>query len=93
MGTAPSDRLGIVSGLLAVTRTLGQTAGIAILGAIWASRVYYYESDTLLGGATSASPTSQVYALNDTFMVTVYLILFALILGIWGLIKERQSSL
>lgn len=93
MGTAPNDRLGIVSGLLAVTRTLGQTAGIAILGAIWASRVYYFEGDTLLGGATSASPTSQVYALNDTFMVTVYLILFALILGIWGLIKERQSSL
>jgi hypothetical protein len=92
MGTAPSNRLGIVSGLLAITRTLGQTTGIAILGAIWAARVFFYAGGSLSGGATSASPTSQVYALNDTFMVTFFLILFALLLGIWGLFRERQSK-
>ena len=36
MGSAPPERLGIASGMLAVTRTLGQTTGIAILGALWA---------------------------------------------------------
>ena len=36
MGAAPRERLGIASGMLAVTRTLGQTTGIAVLGALWA---------------------------------------------------------
>ena len=32
MGSAPQERLGVVSGMLAITRTLGQTTGIALLG-------------------------------------------------------------
>lgn len=39
LGSAPPEALGVASGLLAVMRTLGQTAGIAIAGAIWASQV------------------------------------------------------
>ncbi|NTV65750.1 MAG: MFS transporter, partial [Oscillochloris sp.] len=56
MGSAPPEALGVASGLLAVMRTLGQTTGIAVGGAIWASQVI------ALNGApitpiTSASPT------------------------------------
>jgi EmrB/QacA subfamily drug resistance transporter len=40
MGHAPREALGVASGLLAVVRTLGQTGGIAIAGAIWASQVF-----------------------------------------------------
>ena len=32
MGAAPRNRLGVASGMLSITRTLGQTAGIALLG-------------------------------------------------------------
>lgn len=39
LGNAPREALGVASGLLAVMRTLGQTAGIALAGAIWASVV------------------------------------------------------
>lgn len=39
LGNAPPEALGVASGLLAVMRTLGQTAGIALAGAIWSSRV------------------------------------------------------
>lgn len=39
LGNAPPEALGVASGLLAVMRTLGQTAGIALAGAIWASQV------------------------------------------------------
>ncbi len=38
-GSAPPEALGVASGLLAVMRTLGQTAGIAVAGAVWASQV------------------------------------------------------
>jgi MFS family permease len=35
MGTAPKERLGIASGLLSLSRTLGQTTGLAIMGVLF----------------------------------------------------------
>ena len=90
MGATPRDRLGIASGMLAVTRTLGQTTGIAVLGALWAGQVYKYAGGLLPEGATSAPIFAQVSALKDTFMIVSVLILFALLLSIWGLREERK---
>lgn len=87
MGTAPSRQLGIVSGLLAITRTLGQTTGTAVIGAVWAARVFFYEGTTLPGGATEATQAAQVFGLNDAFLVVTALIMLALLLGIWGLVQ------
>ncbi|MCB0129844.1 MAG: MFS transporter, partial [Caldilineaceae bacterium] len=42
MGAVPKRALGVASGLLAVTRTLGQVTGVAVLGALWATRVLLY---------------------------------------------------
>jgi len=91
MGAVPRSRLGIASGLLAITHTMGQTVGIAILGALWAGRVMARAGQALPGGATTAPPAFQVEALNDTFGVTVILIGIALLLAVWTLIQERQS--
>ena len=91
MGAAPRDRLGIASGMLAVTRTLGQTTGIAVLGALWAGQVYKYAGGLVSEGATSAPIFAQVSALRDTFMIVSVLILFALLLSIWGLREERKQ--
>ena len=91
MGSAPRHRLGIVSGMLAVTRTLGQTTGIAMLGAIWASRTYAYAGKILEGGASTAPPAAQSSALQDTFFLLIFPMLFGLGLSIWGLIKERRT--
>ena len=71
MGTASRKRLGIVSGMLAITRTMGQTTGIALLGALWAGRVFYYAGEALSGGATEAAPEAQAAALQDTFLSMV----------------------
>jgi EmrB/QacA subfamily drug resistance transporter len=91
MGTAPPDRLGIVSGMLAVTRTLGQTTGIAILGAIWTSRVISFAGGPVAGGATQAAAASQVAGLQDTFKFVIILITFALALGIWALVRSKRQ--
>jgi EmrB/QacA subfamily drug resistance transporter len=91
MGTAPRERLGIASGMLAVTRTLGQTTGIAVLGALWASRVFTYAGEVLEGGATDAPPSAQVAAIQDTFLVTTLLIAGALALASWSLVRERRE--
>ncbi|MEZ4517990.1 MAG: MFS transporter [Chloroflexota bacterium] len=51
MGSVPSDRLGIASSLLATTRSLGQTVGIAVLGALWAVLVFRVSGESVPGGA------------------------------------------
>ncbi len=63
MGNASAKRLGVVSGLLAITRTLGQTSGIAIMGALWTALVFQ-QSGYLPGGATSAPAVYQVNGLH-----------------------------
>lgn len=92
MGSAPQERLGVVSGMLAITRTMGQTMGIALLGALWASRVSFYEGGMLDAGATEASALSQVGGLNDTLHIVVVLIFIAFMIGLWSLITERRRS-
>jgi EmrB/QacA subfamily drug resistance transporter len=90
MGSVPRQRLGIASGLLAISRTLGQTTGIALLGALWAGRTMVYEGVVLAGGATEGMAVSQISALHDTFLFIVFLMLIALALAIWALAKEKE---
>jgi len=90
MGEAPRDRLGVVSGILAVNRSLGQTTGIAILGALWASRAIMYAVPLTVESATNAPIPSQVAALQDTFIAMILLISLAFGLAIWALIRDRK---
>jgi hypothetical protein len=38
MAAVPRERLGVASGQFLLTRTLGQTMGIALMGALWQER-------------------------------------------------------
>ncbi|MBU2648826.1 MFS transporter [bacterium] len=89
MGSVPPFHLGIASGLVSLARTLGQTIGIAVLGAFWAGRTFYYAGATIEGGATRAPLSAQVSALQDTFLVVVSLLVVTICLAIWSL---RHSS-
>lgn len=94
MGAVPKTHLGIASGLLAMTRTLGQTVGIATLGALWASRVASHAGQTIQeGGATSAPASAQVAGLQETFLVAMFVVILALALSAWGLMQERRAPL
>lgn len=92
MAAAPAHQRGVISSLLAITRTMGQTVGIAVMGALWASRVMFYEGQSLAGGATTASINAQLLALHDTFLVAVGLITFALLLCIGGWMHHRRTT-
>jgi EmrB/QacA subfamily drug resistance transporter len=91
MGSVPRERLGIASGLLSITRTLGQITGIAILGAVWAGRVMA-QAGAVAGGATSAPATAQVAGLQDTFTVVAILVAVGVGLSVWGLVQERRLN-
>lgn len=92
MGSVPREKLGVTSGLLAITRNLGQTAGIALLGTIWAGRVAARAGLMPTGGATAAPIGAQIAGLQDTFWVNVVLIGCAALLSGWGLILERRRK-
>jgi len=90
MGTAPPDKLGVVSGMLALTRTLGQSTGIAIIGALWAALSINYSGAFQVTSATDAPAGAQVSALQNTFIFTSSIILVALVLALWALLKEHR---
>jgi EmrB/QacA subfamily drug resistance transporter len=92
MGSAPRERLGIVSGMLAVTRSLGQTTGIALLGAAWASLTFHHAGRVFSGGATEAPSAIQVAGLHDVFVGIVILLVAALGMAIWAFVQERQTA-
>ena len=93
MGAAPRERLGVASGLLAMTRLIGQITGIAVLGALWAARTAVYSGPAWTGDPSTAPAVSQVAGLRDTSLLAVGLIVVALILGTWALRRERRARL
>jgi len=91
MGAVPRERLGVASGLLSITRIVGQSTGIAVLSAVWAGRVLVHHGAPLPEGANSAPAAAQVAGLHDIFLVIVGLIGFGLALSVWALVQERRA--
>jgi EmrB/QacA subfamily drug resistance transporter len=98
MGSAPRHRSGVAGGLLALTRALGQTAGIAVLGSIWAGRVSARAVATGGAGAvvfdaTAASARLQVAGLHDMLLVIQIGTFLALVLCSWDLLRRRVEGI
>ena len=91
MGAVARERLGVASGLLSLTRTLGQTVGIGVLGTLWSTRVFAQTGGPILPDASGAPATVQVTALNQTLRVVVGLVMVALLLSLWALWQERRA--
>ncbi|HEX5635814.1 MAG TPA: MFS transporter, partial [Gammaproteobacteria bacterium] len=78
MGAAPRHQLGIVSGMMAQSRTLGQTVGVAVIGAIWAGRTIFHAGAGTSGDATLAPTGAQVAGLHDAFCTAAAFTVIAL---------------
>ena len=91
MSASPPEKLGVTSGLLSLTRTLGQTSGIAAIGAFWFSRVAA-NSDlkTRLEIADSA-PAALAAGLHDTVLLVLGILLISLILSGLALYQEEKN--
>lgn len=87
MGSVSRENLGVASSLLSLTRTLGQTTGIAVLSTVWENRVAIYNGGFLDQGATFAPVKAQVAGLQDTVFLSIALLIIALLISIWALIE------
>ena len=92
MGSAQRSQLGVVSGLLSLTRTLGQTTGIAILGAIWTSQVVHLTGFLPQGGATAAPLENQITGLQSTVLIVVAIVVVSLLISAWTLLPSQKST-
>ena len=92
MGNVPRERLGVASSLLAVTRSLGQTVGFAVLGSIWAGLVFRASGGILTGGAESGSPEAIAAGIQGTAMVSAGLAAMALVVALLAWRNERRAS-
>jgi EmrB/QacA subfamily drug resistance transporter len=92
MGSAPKHRLGVASGLLSLTRVLGQTAGIAILGALWEARVIKYAGGIISDDVTTMPIFAQVKGLHDALIFTVVIMLVAVGFSLWALLQAARSK-
>lgn len=89
MGSVERKRLGVASSLLAITRSLGQTVGIAVLGAVWASSVFRAAGGVVMGGAEAAPPAAQAAGLQVAALVAAGLVIAALVIALFAWRNER----
>jgi EmrB/QacA subfamily drug resistance transporter len=90
MGSMPREYAGLGAGVLSITRLLGQVTGISAVGSLWASRVASIAGQQYAGDASAAPGAAQVAALRDVFLWGVALMGVALVIGVYGLVKERE---
>jgi MFS family permease len=83
MGAVSRDHLGVVSGLLILSRTLGQTAGVSVLGSAWAVWVRFYNSGILANGITDAPVHTRIEGFRNIAFLSAALIFFALMCALW----------
>jgi MFS family permease len=76
MGAAPHDKLGVASGILATTRNLGLSSGVAFSGTLLAGRTQVYASS---GGSAAMVFT---LAFHEVYFVTIGLCLVAMTLSL-----------
>ncbi|MBN1120018.1 MAG: DHA2 family efflux MFS transporter permease subunit [Anaerolineae bacterium] len=93
MGTAPRERLGVASGLMALSRVLGQTSGLPLAGAIFSALVLTQVSLPVGADVTTAPPDVLVYGVAGTFRVTAAIIAVSTVLAAVALwIDSRQKK-
>lgn len=93
MGAAPHHRLGIASGLLSLSRTLGNTTGLPLMGAIFTSLVIAAGGALAGADVTAAAPEALVMAVAGTYRVAAVIIAVAAGLGVFAYWYDRRKAL
>ncbi|WP_040695240.1 MFS transporter [Nodosilinea nodulosa] len=78
MGAAPPERLGIASGLLSLSRTLGQTTGLSLMATVFALVTLAY--GTNVTEVTQASAEAIVTGVMWTFRLAALVLIVAAVL-------------
>ncbi len=92
MGASPKQHLGVVSSLMALSRTLGQTVGISVISTIWALRIHHLAGDFGHTNVSAAPIPLQMAGMQFVFVIVSFLVMLGLGLSIYGYILERRQQ-
>lgn len=94
MGQAPRNRLGVVSGLMNYSRTIGQTTGIPVMGAVFTGMVLGSAALPRAAGLGAAPAEALTRGLSVVFAITAGLgcVALALALVAYGLDRQRAAA-
>ncbi len=92
MGGVTREKLGIASGLLSLTRTLGQTAGLPLLGAIFASLTLSNANLAPYTDVKAAPIEALVYGVQGTFHIAALILCVAVFVTgvVWRMERLNQ---
>ena len=84
MGTVPGDRLGTGGAILSISRSMGTVCSVAIMGAVFASRLDAHTVSLAQQGITAetGSAIAFVMAFKDTYLVSALLAGLALLVSL-----------
>jgi EmrB/QacA subfamily drug resistance transporter len=93
MGAAPKDLLGIASGLLFLSRTLGHTIGVPLFGALFSlSTITKFSSEIALTNVTTAPVEALVFGLQTTFHIAWLIIVSLVIIAAFVWVLEKTNT-
>jgi MFS family permease len=94
MGSVPRHKLGIASGLMALSRNLGQTSGLPLMGALFTTQVLAAGRLALGTDVTTAPAAALTSGINDTYRVAGLVILGSTLLAVLALwLDYRRKAL
>ena len=92
MGAAPPTKLGIASGLIALSRTLGQTSGLPLMGALFTAQVLLFSGLAHGSDVTAAPAAALVSGVNITYRMAALVMLFSTLLAALALWLDYRNT-
>jgi predicted MFS family arabinose efflux permease len=95
MGSAPQNRRGIASGMMATMRNIGMVLGIAVAGAVFTGRQSYFRALLQLKGVSGAALRIQAFtsAFHTTYLMAAGFALVAVVASLTrGSLKKADRA-
>jgi MFS family permease len=94
VSSAPRERMGVASGLLSLSRTLGQTTGLPLMGALFSALVLAFAGLPAGVDATTAPAQALVTGVNGTFRIAAVIVFISTLLAFAAMqIDSRRKKL
>jgi hypothetical protein len=90
MGAAPVERLGVASGLLSLTRNLGQTIGMPFMGALFTSTLLASAKMSTLTDITTVPPQALVSGLANAYRIGAVLVFVSILVAMMTLWVDKR---
>lgn len=92
MGSVRRERLGIASGLLSLSRTLGNTTGLPLMGALFTAQVMAAAMLPTGTDITAVPDLALLSGLTGTYRLAAYILLGATVLAVAAIVIDQRRK-